>query len=75
MANKKLTNKSTTNTPEVRKDLTKSLRLVVAGIAAGAFVFYTINGGFNYHSIGENIGILLFIGIAYGMWTEHWLSK
>lgn len=56
-------------------DKTKSLRLVIAGLAMGAFAFYTINGGFNYHSIGENIGILLFVGVAYGMWTEHWLSK
>ena len=77
MANKKLTSKATISTPVVRvpQNKTKSLRLVVAGMAVGAFIFYTINGGFNYHSVGENVGILLFIGIAYGMWVEHWMSK
>lgn len=74
MANKKLTSKATTKAPEVR-DATKSLRQMIAGLAIGAFIFYTIDGGFYEHSIGENIGILTFIGIAYGMWVEHWINK
>lgn len=71
MANKKLTNNST----EKKGDSTKSLRLVVGGIAIGAYLLYVINGGFYEHTLEANIGILLFVGIAYGMWVEHWLSK
>lgn len=77
MATKKLTSRTTPITPikPTNNDKTKLLRWFIAGVAATLVVDWFHTGGFAYFTDTECIAILLIIGIAYGLWVEHWLQK
>ena len=73
MATKKLP--KTITLKRVKTDKTLVIRWFTTGIAAAFALDWFCNGGFYEHTDIECIVILCTLGIAYGVWMEHWLQK